>query len=226
MRECIGFIRTAIRGDAVPTSEDLAVFGGRPVSLARDFNWSPWGGFEFARDDIPIHVGTRGPLMLRVAAELADGLILENNLPAIEIRNTVSRFREATVAVGRSPDEAEISGIVLFSPSEDGAVDPSWRSYFAAICPPMRRVDADTWGYDWDQISAVADAWMRGDEHEAARLVPDRMIEDMVITGTKVECIQRLLEYRGLGAVPIVMPEACSLRLAIEVGAEYAAVGY
>jgi 5,10-methylenetetrahydromethanopterin reductase len=223
MRSCVASIAAAVRGDDLIVGGVLPLISGRPVSLKRGFNWQPWGGMRLEREAIPIHIGTRGPRMLQLAGEVADGLLIEHSVPVQAVAGAVSVFRSAAEHHGRDPRALEASAIVLVSPSRDGSVDKSIRRFVAGRCTGLTEQDTLAWGYDTELVARIAALWSMGEEERAVELVPETMMRELFVVGTPEECLDQLVRFsEASGAMPIVMPEACDLGVALEVGSAFA----
>lgn len=57
--------------------------------------------------DVPIYLAAEGPRMMRLAGEIADGVIFGNGISRPVVEDNLRRVREAAVAAGRDPDGVE-----------------------------------------------------------------------------------------------------------------------
>ena len=223
MRETVATVRSLLRGDDVVINGRPAGIFDRPASLPKAFNW-PFGGFDYPRNRIPVYIGARGPRMIRLAGEVADGLICEHSITVPGIKTWTQAFRDAAVAAGRDPGTLESVGLVLFSPSENGRPAKALKTFLARKIGALPAEQVAQLGFDPALVRRISELWKEEKPEEAGRLVSKEMLSAFGAVGTPDECIARLKAYRDAGlTVPLLFPEACELRLAIEVGAAYAA---
>jgi hypothetical protein len=79
------------------------------------------------------------------------------------------------------------------------------------------------WGYDKERVAKIAKLWSTGEEERATALVPEAMMRDLFVVGTPEECLDQFVRFSEVsGAMPIIMPEACDLGVALEVGSAFA----
>jgi 5,10-methylenetetrahydromethanopterin reductase len=223
MRDTVTLVRRVLQGEDVVVDGRPAVVFGRRVSLPKAFGW-PFGGFNYPRARIPIFIGARGPRMIRLAGELADGLVCEHSIAVPGIKAWTQAFRDAATAAGRDPETLESVGLVLFSPSESGRPAEALKTFLAHKIGALPVEQATQLGLDPEQVRRVQEFWKEGDPEEAGRFITKAMLSAFGAVGTPDECIAKLRAYHEAGlAVPLLFPEACDLRLAIEVGAAFAA---
>jgi len=117
LRDYIVALKTFLRGEE-------AEFGGRRFASA-------WATEPV---DVPIYVAASGPKTLRMAAQVADGLILAMGFGPDNLAYVDTIVREACAEVGRDPDELDIWGhcsLGFAATVEDGmarnlGVNPGW----------------------------------------------------------------------------------------------------
>src|ERR1700740_1105651 len=93
IREAIEVIRALLRGETVDLHGDVIGFNHGRLSFAPP------------RPDIPVYVASNGPLGQRVAAEIADGVIMEACASAAEVRALRTAVESAAREAGRDPHE-------------------------------------------------------------------------------------------------------------------------
>jgi 5,10-methylenetetrahydromethanopterin reductase len=225
MRETITMVRRILQGEDVVVDGRPAVVFDHRVSLPKAFHW-PFGGFEYPRSSIPIYVGARGPRMIRLAGAMADGLICEHSISIPGIRVWTQAFSDAATAAGRDPGTLERIGLILFSPSENGRLAETLKPFLVHRIGTITDEQVVQLDFDPVRVRRVQALWKEGKPEEAGRLMTKEMVSAFCAVGTPDECVARLKAYHEAGLdVPLIFPEACDLRLAIEVGAAYAALG-
>jgi 5,10-methylenetetrahydromethanopterin reductase len=185
LREAIGLIRAMLRGEAV-------TIDGRLVR-AREARLD----FTPPRRDVPIHVGARGPLILRMAGELADGVIAGGI-------GTVEGWRYILAEVGRGAAAAKRPLADLrfaawlytaIADDPDAAVDairPMVATSLATSRPVLDQLGIEMpkdyarimEGQGWDLSVASV--------HRAAPAVPSEIAARFGLAGTPDQCAERL----------------------------------
>jgi len=171
VRETAQFLRRALTGERV-------VFRGQTFSV---------DGFRLTRppaQPIPIYVAALRAGMLRVAGEVADGVII-NWLSADDVPRSVAVCREAARAAGRDPEALEITARLLInidppSPESELAVR---RHVTAYLNVPVYRAFQE-WLGRGETLGPMWEAWRRGDRKAAVGAVPERVMNDLIIRGS------------------------------------------
>jgi alkanesulfonate monooxygenase SsuD/methylene tetrahydromethanopterin reductase-like flavin-dependent oxidoreductase (luciferase family) len=164
--------------------------------------------FRPLRQDIPIYLGAVNPRMLETTGEIAQGVILTRATPE-QTRTALAHVAEGARKAGREPAEVDMATQLACSVSEnkDAARDRlrDRIAMYAARFPRYRKVMAGA-GYA-EEIEAVKEVWLAGDQPRAKQLVPVGLIDGMGLVGTPAEVRARLQAYREVGiTLPIVAP--------------------
>jgi probable F420-dependent oxidoreductase len=166
VRETTLFLRRALAGERVVVSgETFAVDGfrlSRPPSAP-----------------VPIYIAALRSGMLALAGEVADGVIL-NWLAPDDVPRCVSVVREAAAGAGRDPSAIEITCRVFVHLDAD---DTSARRHVAAyLNVPVYRAFHE-WLGRTETLSAMWDAWTRGDRRGAVAAVPEGVLDELLLRG-------------------------------------------
>jgi alkanesulfonate monooxygenase SsuD/methylene tetrahydromethanopterin reductase-like flavin-dependent oxidoreductase (luciferase family) len=105
MREYLGGVRAILRGTEPPDSERF------PTKFA-------FMGYS-AREDLPIYVAALSPNMLRLAGELADGVMLWLCSPSYIRETVIPTVREGLERAGGSPDDFDVVAAVPSALTDD-----------------------------------------------------------------------------------------------------------
>jgi probable F420-dependent oxidoreductase len=186
VRETVQFLRRALTGERV-------VFRGQTFSV---------DGFRLTRppaQPIPIYVAALRAGMLRVAGEVADGVII-NWLSADDVRKSVAVCREAARAAGRDPEALEITARLLInvdppSPESELAVR---RHVTAYLNVPVYRAFQE-WLGRGETLGPMWEAWQRGDRKAAVGAVPERVMNDLIIRGSMETIRAHVQRYLDAG---------------------------
>lgn len=169
---------------------------GQPDPDAAEYLGS--SGFRLA--EVPLNppklfLAALGPRMQRLAKAEADGVIL-NFLGADDL----AVVRDQTEGVERqvdSPLEVEVRIFVI--PGSDTATEMTARRQIAAYLTVPVYTNFQRWLGRGPQLDPLLSAWEAGDRKGAVAAVPDRLIEDLFVTGTPYECAQGVKRYLDAG---------------------------
>lgn len=182
VRDTLRFLRPALRGEKVTeTYETFSVDGFR---------------LENPVDPVPpIAVAALRPEMLRLAAKEGDAAITNWLAPG-----DVCRIREE---VGHG---VELAARIFVCPTTDGALA---RRLGRRLVAGYLTVPAYAAFQDWlgrgEALRPMQDAWNRGDRREALELIPDEVVDDLVVHGAPEVCRDRIQSYVDSGlSTPII----------------------
>lgn len=179
------------------------------------------GGFRFNRfepnPDIPIYLAALGPKMLRLAGEVADGVVLWLCDPGYIAEEVVPGIAEGAERAGRDPAEIEIVPAVTVSVTDDAApaFDKMRRMLVTYLSLPFYRNMLARAGFqeDLDRFDAGIEA---GDVDQARSGISEDLIRSLAGLGTAEEVGRTLDRYREAGAtLPAIGP------LTVEGSASY-----
>jgi len=82
---------------------------------------------NYGPSDVPVYVACSGPKVLKMAAQVADGLIVTMGFSQEDVQYVRGIIDEACAEVGRNPDELDIwwNAYVVFAPSVEEAMEMS-----------------------------------------------------------------------------------------------------
>lgn len=182
VRECVGFLRrAALRGPADPPldfrGEHFQVQGYLP-------DWSP-------ATPPRIYVAANKPRMLRLAAEVADGVML-SDIARHAIGPTVTTLRQGLAGAGREPAAFRINNLLAWhvKPDREAAYAEARRKLWvrgiwerARIAPFVDETACDVIGRSLPELAA---AYQRGDDPAAVvpRQILDALVDGLTLTGT------------------------------------------
>jgi F420-dependent oxidoreductase-like protein len=188
MREYLSGVRAILRGEQPPDSEYF------PTKFA-------FMGYE-ARAELPIYVAALAPNMLRLAGELADGVMLWLCAPHY-IRDTViPSVREGLEKSGRSLDDFDVVAAVPIALTED--VEAARATLRQDLIPyaslPFYRAMLESSGFG-DELVAFDAGIAEGDVDEAKAGLSDRMLDELAGVGDADAVRAAVERYREAGAV-------------------------
>lgn len=180
VRETVAFLRGALAGEKV-ASEALGVRGFR---LSRRFGEPP-----------PIFVAALRERMLALAGSIADGVIL-NWLSPADVPKAVAVVREAARAAGRDPDGIEVACRIFVLPpvaQEAARMMGRW-AITSYLTTPVYSAYQE-WLGRGQLLRPMMEAWQAGDRRAALELVPDQVIQDLLVTGSGRERMEKIEAY-------------------------------
>jgi probable F420-dependent oxidoreductase len=186
VREMVTVLRRALAGERV-------VFRGETLQV---------DGFRLSRPvaaPVPIHVAALRPGMLRVAAEVGDGAIV-NWLAPEDVPRAAAVVREAARRAGRHPEAVELSArlfVHLDPPSPES--DAMARRHIAAYMNvPVYRAYQEWLGRS-EVLGPMWEAWGRGDRKGAVAAIPERVVDELITRGSLDAIRARVERYFQAG---------------------------
>lgn len=173
-RDTLRFLRRVLAGEKV-TDEALGVKG---FKLERAPASAP-----------PIVLAALRPGMLRLAAREADGAI--TNWLAPEDVRTVR---------GELGDGPELLARLFVCPTEDAAEARAIGRWMIAayMTVPVYKAFHE-WLGRGDALKPMNEAWAAGDRKGALEVIPDEVVDDLIVHGSPAACRDRIREYVGSG---------------------------
>jgi probable F420-dependent oxidoreductase len=145
-----------------------------------------------------IVVGALNPVMLRLAGELADGVLL-NYLPASHVAWSVEQIRQG--------GDADVYAYVHAGVCErEDGVELARRDLFSYAVVDSYARSFERAGFG-DEVAAVREAHAAGDRDAAVAAVSDRMVDAIDVMGDEDTVTATMQAYVDAGVdVPVLMP--------------------
>ncbi len=153
------------------------------------------------RPSIPLYIGTRGPKLLELAGEIADGVLVESLFNADGIPYVFDRLRTGAERGKRSLSDVDVVAWQLIQVTDDeaGAIQSQkpWVAHSIHVGPPeaMRRI-----GIEEGVIMGVTEASQRGDAQGAIAQVTDDAVRCLMIIGRPKTIADRIARVLDAGA--------------------------
>jgi 5,10-methylenetetrahydromethanopterin reductase len=170
---------------------------------------------------VPIYVGATGMQMMELAAEIADGVVLNYMVSPAYNREAMEHLAIGAARAGRSVDAIDRPQLVVCSLDNDRelALDRARELLTQYLGQQPHIMKAS--GVDPALIEEIGKVltWPAGPEeiHKAMRLVPDDAVQMITASGTPEECRAKVDEYVAAGATcPILYPLGSDVRLMID----------
>ncbi|MEU3615546.1 LLM class flavin-dependent oxidoreductase [Streptomyces sp. NPDC006872] len=200
MREGIGMLRALLDGQEWE-------FEGKVRSRLRD----PQPG-------VPLHLAASGPKNLRLAGEVADGVILLSGVSPATLASATARVREGAEAAGRAYGAIPLTVSAFCAVTDDvesaarrlkpvcASIAQNGGAPFLALAGIEVDVPATVEGVypdlvhaeDWDKAVEICSAWIS----DAAAL---RFAEEFCLFGTAEQLTQRLRALHAAGVTGVLL---------------------
>jgi 5,10-methylenetetrahydromethanopterin reductase len=200
MKEAAKIVRGVLAGEALDL--DGKVFSAHVPALRNDADAPRW--------PVPLYVAGTGPMMLKAAAQVADGLLTASITTPAFVRYVRERIAEA----GRDPDSLDLGCTIVASIDEDRALGREGAREIAGmyLANKVQNIQeaADTLlecaGLTQEEIRPVAEAMERGGRLAAKAAVTDEILDKCTpIAGTPEDCVAAIEEYRDAGCTHVML---------------------
>jgi probable F420-dependent oxidoreductase len=186
-RDVLRFLRSALAGETV--DETYETFGVRRFRLERVPDPAP-----------QLLLAALRPGMLRLAAREADGTIL-NWLSADDVRTAVAAF---------GAPEKTVAARIFVCPTEDAAhARALGRRLIAAYLTVPAYAEFHRWLGRGDALKPLWESWAAGERKAAAAAIPDEVVDDLIVHGSRERVRAHLGRYAANGVtvpIPAILP--------------------
>jgi probable F420-dependent oxidoreductase len=182
VRDTVRFLRAALAGDRV--EEQYETFAVRGFRLEQAPQQPP-----------PILVAALRPAMIRLAAQEADGVVL----------NWLSAEDVPTV-LGEVDSMPEVAARIFVCPSTNPeVVRVGARRLISTYTSVPTYSKFHQWLGRGPALEATWTAWAAGDRKGATAAVPDEVVDELIVHGSPAECAAHLARYVTAGVTrPVV----------------------
>ncbi len=162
----------------------------------------------FKTTPIPIYIGAQGPKMLRLAAELGDGVLINASHPR-DFEEAKKNIEEGLSKAGKSKDQFDTVAYASMSvdKNRDNARNAA-RIVVAFIVAGSPETVLQRHGIKDEDVNKVREALNRaftqGDWAGVAKSVTDEMIDCFSISGTPDDVVERINELAKVGVTQVV----------------------
>jgi 5,10-methylenetetrahydromethanopterin reductase len=204
-----------------------ALWTGKPVTY--DGTLHKLRGAKMVFDQgrqYPIYIASTGPQMLKLAGEIADGVLLSAGLTLASTRRCLDFAQGGVEAKGRDTAAVRTCSLINCKVSQDGAAAKTSMLRKLAFLFRSRghAENIKSSGLDIDH-QAIIGAHARHDFEGAVRQLPLEAANVFAIAGTPAQCRTRLDEYLAVGLDEFVIEvsgNAEERKLALELVSDVA----
>jgi alkanesulfonate monooxygenase SsuD/methylene tetrahydromethanopterin reductase-like flavin-dependent oxidoreductase (luciferase family) len=188
MREYVAAVRAILAGEAPPQGEHF------PTQFR-------FMGYE-ARAELPIYVAALSPNMLRLAGEVAEGVMLWLCNPDYIRDVVIPAVSEGRERAGKPLDGFDVVAAVPVGLSEDlGAARAALRQHLVTYASlPFYRTMLERSGFA-GELAAFDEGMAAGDPERAKAGLSDRMLGALAGIGSPEDVRGAVLRYRDAGAI-------------------------
>ncbi len=186
LKEAVEIIRRLLAGERLSFQGDFFRIEGAKLSLKCS--------------EIPIYIGAQGPLMLRTASAIGDGVLINASHP-LDFKYAISQVQEGSPKAG-----FDIAAYASFS------VDLDEEKAKKAVVPVAAFIAAgspepvlERHGIDSADVDAIKGALVKGDFRTAFGSVTGPMVDAFSIYGSPDHCIQRIKDLHEIGVTQVVV---------------------
>jgi 5,10-methylenetetrahydromethanopterin reductase len=174
---------------------------------------------------VPIMIGATGDLMMELAGEIADGVVLNYCVPPEYNVRALHLLQRGAKKVGKTLDDIDRPQLIVCSVDHDRerAID-STRELLTQYLAQQPHI-AKASGVSQEVVSQIQSilGWPATKEQiqQAKHLVPDELIQRITASGTPEEARTMVEEYRKQGCTcPILYPVGGDVKLMIDTFAQ------
>jgi probable F420-dependent oxidoreductase len=182
VRDTLRFLRKALTGEKI--REEYETFSIRGFKLDNPPETPP-----------PIVLAALRPGMLRLAAREADGAITNWLAP-----------RDVRTVRGVLGEEHELIARLFVCPTDDAEKARSIGRWMIAayMTVPVYRAFHE-WLGRGEALRPMNEAWAAGDRKKALEVIPDEVVDDLIVHGSPEACRARVREYKASGLTTPVL---------------------
>ena len=202
MREIVGAVRALLNNERVTFSGEFVRLDG--VEL--DYVYQPRRA-----KDVPIYIGATGMQMMELTGEIADGVVLNYLVSPDYNQQAMEALARGAARTGRDPSTIDRPQLVVCSVHDDRrtALDMARMMVTQYLGQQPHIMKAS--GVPQDLLDRVGEVltWPATHEQvaEAAKLVPDDIVQMLTASGTPDEARAQVRRYLEQGATcPILYP--------------------
>jgi len=171
--------------------------------------------------NVPIMIGATGDMMMEMAGEIADGVVLNYCVPPEYNEKALQLLKKGAAKTGKTLDDVDRPQLVVCSVDHDRekAID-STRELLTQYLAQQPHI-AKASGVSMEVVSQIQSilGWPATKEQikQAKHLVPDELIHRITASGTPEEARVKVAEYRKYGCTcPILYPVGGDVKLMID----------
>jgi alkanesulfonate monooxygenase SsuD/methylene tetrahydromethanopterin reductase-like flavin-dependent oxidoreductase (luciferase family) len=153
--------------------------------------------------DIPIFLGVRGPKMLKLVGEVADGAVLSG--PIDYLKDAVKRINKSAEEMGRKADEIEKVAWLPTIPTFKGGKESLAKRVVALVVADMPQQVIDILDVDKERVDKLRTAVAESGPDAGIPHVDQELIDMFSISGNKEHMVDRFELLAEIGLTEAVL---------------------
>jgi alkanesulfonate monooxygenase SsuD/methylene tetrahydromethanopterin reductase-like flavin-dependent oxidoreductase (luciferase family) len=185
------------------------LLNGESVSLEGDFfNVSEIKLETKPTSKLPLYLAAMGPMSLRRAPKLVDGVIIS---PALMTPETTMQKVQYVRKGEQGAKKTDVASYILSTVSDDAEkarnLMKSYHFLLYQVADVLSPEIFEPYGIKQKDLDPIRDAWHKRDLAAASKVMPDAVVDALTLTGKADHCVERLKDFRKAGVeLPIIMP--------------------
>jgi 5,10-methylenetetrahydromethanopterin reductase len=195
MREYVDILRRYLKGETVNFQGKMFRVNGAKMGFA-------------PAQPIDMYITAVRPLMLRLAGEIGDGVLLSGGCSPGYIARCAEEVRAGAERAGKSLDQRDLAGFVVATVSENSkeALEAN-KLFLAYVFRNVHHAENIRLGGGRIDQEALAAAVAKRDWDAAKKFISDEVVRAHTIAGTAAECRKQLEAFVAGGLnLPILLP--------------------
>lgn len=205
VKECVKLVRKLLKGEEVNGN-----FCNLTLKTVR-LSFLP-------RGDIPIYLGAQGPMMLRLAGMIADGVLINASTPE-EVRYCVEHVVQGIKDSGRN-DKMDVCAQLTVSIYDDREkAKKTVKPYVAYIVSGASDRILEEYGIGKEFVIKIREKLLKQSWDELYPLIDDHMVDSFSVCGKPEECLDKIIDICKDGVSHIIFgsPLGPRVRWSMEV---------
>ncbi|UCH04355.1 MAG: LLM class flavin-dependent oxidoreductase [Candidatus Thorarchaeota archaeon] len=190
LRKAISVLRKLWAGEAVTVESELGQLKDFDLGLKKPFQ-------------IPVFLGVRGPQMLKLTGQVADGVILSG--PFDYLKDAVRRVDKAAENSGRSAKDIEKVAWLPTIPSFEGSDEGLAKRVVALVVADMPLQVVDMLDVDTQRVTQIREAVAKSGPSAGIPFVNQEIIDMFSISGEIAYMVDRFETLARMGLTEVVL---------------------
>jgi 5,10-methylenetetrahydromethanopterin reductase len=190
LRKSVETLRQLWAGETVDSSSEMFSLHGFSLELTDPVT-------------IPIFLGVRGPQMLKLSGEIADGVILSG--PFDYLRYAIRVVNSSAEQAGRNKGAVEKVIWVPTIPTFKGIKEKVARRVVALVIADTPDAVLNMLAVDREKVNRIREIVASSSPNEGAKFVDNELLDIFSISGTKEHMVDRFEDLARIGATEVVI---------------------
>jgi len=190
LRRSVSVLRRLWAGETVTVESELIQLKDFDVGLKKPV-------------DIPVFLGVRGPQMLKLTGQVADGVILSG--PFDYLKDAVKKLNKAAEDSGRSPKDIEKVAWLPTIPSFEGSDEGLARRVVALVVADMPSQVIDLLDVDKQRVTRIREAVAKSGPSAGSPFVNQEITDMFSISGEIEYMVDRFEVLAKMGLTEVVL---------------------